>query len=212
MLKNISVWALLTVSAVLIPTSTQTIDTKPIPVLDIVEDSSSYTPAITAPATAKVSFERVQVTSQPAPKPEPKVVEETPPVVSEPEAPVPAVTQITKQSAQTEAAAPKAVAVSPGSAQAEAANQMKAYGWGADQLNCLVSLWEKESNWNSTAENRSSGAFGIPQSLPGHKMATAGADWKTNPATQIKWGLGYISERYKTPCGAWGHSVSVGWY
>jgi hypothetical protein len=89
---------------------------------------------------------------------------------------------------------------------------MQAYGWGADQLACLIPLWQKESGWNSAAANQSSGAYGIPQSLPGNKMASAGADWQTNPATQIKWGLGYIAERYKTPCGAWNHSIAVGWY
>jgi hypothetical protein len=86
------------------------------------------------------------------------------------------------------------------------------YGWGGDQFSCLVSLWNKESGWNYQAYNRSSGAFGIPQALPGNKMATAGADWQTSAATQIAWGLGYISGRYGTPCGAWSHSQSVGWY
>ncbi|QUW20004.1 transglycosylase SLT domain-containing protein [Agrococcus sp. Marseille-Q4369] len=85
-------------------------------------------------------------------------------------------------------------------------------GWGEDQYSCLYSLWQKESNWNVYAQNRSSGAYGIPQSLPGSKMASAGADWQTNPVTQITWGLGYISGRYGTPCGAWAHSQRVGWY
>lgn len=86
------------------------------------------------------------------------------------------------------------------------------YGWGADQFSCLLSLWERESNWNYQAYNSSSGATGIPQSLPGSKMASAGADWETNATTQIAWGLGYIADRYGTPCGAWGHSESTGWY
>ncbi|MCY7287980.1 MAG: G5 domain-containing protein, partial [Cryobacterium sp.] len=73
-------------------------------------------------------------------------------------------------------------------------------------------LWNKESGWRVNAENSSSGAYGIPQALPGSKMATAGDDWQTNPATQIQWGLGYISGRYGTPCGAWAHSSDVGWY
>jgi len=85
-------------------------------------------------------------------------------------------------------------------------------GWGDAQFTCLVKLWTKESNWRWNATNRSSGAYGIPQSLPGSKMATAGADWRTNPATQIKWGLGYIANRYGTPCGAWAHSVRSNWY
>lgn len=86
------------------------------------------------------------------------------------------------------------------------------YGWGADQFACLDSLWQKESGWNPAAYNSGSGAYGIPQALPGSKMASAGADWQTNPATQITWGLGYIAGRYGTPCGAWGHSQSTGWY
>jgi hypothetical protein len=73
-------------------------------------------------------------------------------------------------------------------------------------------LWNKESGWRVNAYNSGSGAYGIPQALPGSKMASAGADWQTNAATQIKWGLGYIKGRYGTPCGAWGHSQSVGWY
>ncbi|GAB3207624.1 hypothetical protein GCM10027294_14720 [Marinactinospora endophytica] len=86
------------------------------------------------------------------------------------------------------------------------------YGWGSDQFSCLEPLWEKESNWNPSAQNPSSGAYGIPQALPGDKMASAGSDWQTNPATQIKWGLGYISDRYGTPCGAWEHSQANNWY
>lgn len=85
-------------------------------------------------------------------------------------------------------------------------------GFGLDQMGCLNKLWTKESGWNHKASNPSSGAYGIPQALPGTKMATAGADWKTNPATQIKWGLGYIKGRYGTPCKAWQHSQNVGWY
>ncbi len=86
------------------------------------------------------------------------------------------------------------------------------YGWTGDQWSCLDNLWIKESNWRHTAENRSSGAYGIPQSLPGTKMSSAGSDWRTNPATQIKWGLGYIKNRYGSPCGAWAHSVDKNWY
>jgi hypothetical protein len=100
----------------------------------------------------------------------------------------------------------------PEGAQAIAAEQVAARGWDSDQLGCLVALWNKESGWNINAHNSSSGAHGIPQALPGSKMASAGADWETNPATQISWGLGYIGSRYGTPCGAWDHSQSVGWY
>ena len=89
---------------------------------------------------------------------------------------------------------------------------MTAYGWSDRQWRCLDRLWTRESSWNHLARNRGSGAYGIPQALPGSKMATAGSDWKTNPATQIKWGLSYIKGRYHTPCEAWAHSQNVGWY
>lgn len=100
----------------------------------------------------------------------------------------------------------------PGTAQAIAYDMVLARGWGQSEFDCLVALWKKESGWNVYAHNKSSGAYGIPQSLPGDKMATAGADWATNPTTQITWGLGYISGRYGTPCGAWGHSQLKNWY
>jgi len=87
-----------------------------------------------------------------------------------------------------------------------------ARGWGSGQFSCLDSLWTKESRWNHRATNPSSGAYGIPQALPGSKMASAGSDWRSNPATQIKWGLSYIADRYGTPCGAWSHSKARGWY
>ena len=102
--------------------------------------------------------------------------------------------------------------VSSGDARSIARSMLSSYGWGDDQWGCLESLWMKESGWNHTAMNPSSGAYGIPQSLPGSKMASAGADWQTNPATQIAWGLGYISERYGSPCNAWAHSQAVNWY
>jgi hypothetical protein len=85
-------------------------------------------------------------------------------------------------------------------------------GFKIDQFPCLNKLWNKESGWNARAANASSGAYGIPQSLPGSKMASVAADWKINPATQIKWGLGYIEGRYGTPCGAWTHSENTGSY
>jgi hypothetical protein len=86
------------------------------------------------------------------------------------------------------------------------------YGWGDGQFSCLQSLWNKESSWNYQAYNDSSGATGIPQALPGSKMASAGADWQTSATTQIAWGLDYISRAYGTPCNAWGHSQATDWY
>ena len=86
------------------------------------------------------------------------------------------------------------------------------YSWGEDQHSCLVNLWNRESGWRHTADNPTSSAYGIPQALPGSKMASAGADWRTNPETQIKWGLKYIKNRYETPCGAWSAFKKKGWY
>lgn len=86
------------------------------------------------------------------------------------------------------------------------------FGWADGQFGCLDSLWTKESGWNFRASNASSGAYGIPQSLPGSKMGTVAADWRTNPTTQITWGLQYIKASYGSPCSAWGHSQSVNWY
>ncbi|MFI7023296.1 lytic transglycosylase domain-containing protein [Micromonospora sp. NPDC049900] len=85
-------------------------------------------------------------------------------------------------------------------------------GFEIDQFPCLDKLWNKESGWNHKARNPSSGAYGIPQAYPGNKMASVGADWQTNPATQITWGLGYIKGRYSNPCGAWAKSQSSGYY
>ena len=88
----------------------------------------------------------------------------------------------------------------------------ESYGWTVDDFNCLVKLWNRESNWNPSAKNSSSGAYGIPQSLPANKMASEGDDYLTNYQTQIKWGLKYISGRYGTPTQAWAHSERTGWY
>ncbi len=100
----------------------------------------------------------------------------------------------------------------PGSAKEIALKLVYSKDWDYNQYSCLVKLWERESNWRWNALNSSSGAYGIPQSLPGSKMASAGADWRTNPETQIKWGIGYISGRYGSPCGALAHSNEHNWY
>jgi hypothetical protein len=108
------------------------------------------------------------------------------------------------------AAAP-AASVPAGEAQLIAYNMLISMGMGDDQFSCLVSLWNKESHWSTTAGN-ASGAYGIPQALPGSKMASAGPDWQTNATTQITWGLGYIDGRYGSPCAAWAHSEASNWY
>ncbi len=99
----------------------------------------------------------------------------------------------------------------PGSAQAIAYGLLGAYGFSTDQWGCLDDLWQEESGWRYNAENPS-GAYGIPQALPGSKMASAGPDWQTDPTTQIEWGLGYIQSTYGTPCAAWAHEEADGWY
>lgn len=86
------------------------------------------------------------------------------------------------------------------------------FGFGDDQFSCLDSLYMSESGWNTHADNPSSSAYGIPQALPGSKMASAGPDWETNAATQIKWGLEYIKSSYGTPCGAWSFKQGHNWY
>lgn len=85
------------------------------------------------------------------------------------------------------------------------------YGWDYSQFKCLVTMWNHESGWKVNAHNPS-GAHGIPQALPGSKMASVGPDWVSNPHTQIKWGLKYIKHRYGTPCGAWSFWQHHRWY
>lgn len=93
-----------------------------------------------------------------------------------------------------------------------AMTMLASYDWPADrQFPCLTRLWERESGWNHRSAN-AAGAYGIPQALPGSKMRSAGADWRTNPETQIRWGLRYIKARYGSPCHAWAHSMATGWY
>jgi hypothetical protein len=109
-------------------------------------------------------------------------------------------------------AAPAPAPVQPsGSAQQIAIGMLGSFGWSSSQFACLDPLWSHESGWNVTAANPD-GAYGIPQALPGSKMASAGPDWQTDAATQIRWGLGYIKALYGSPCGAWAHEEATGWY
>ena len=102
--------------------------------------------------------------------------------------------------------------VNPNSNRGLGYHLMLQFGVAADQWQYLDALWQRESGWNHLAKNASSGAYGIPQSLPGSKMADVAPDWRTNPETQITWGLAYIAARYRNPQGAWEHSQRVGWY
>ncbi len=124
----------------------------------------------------------------------------------------PPIAEIVKVGTKPKPAPPAPVInVDPGSAQAIGKQLAAQRGWGADQFSCLYQLWNNESGWSLDAEN-ASGAYGIPQALPGDKMAAYGSDWQTNPSTQIKWGLSYIAGRYGTPCDAWSFWQSNGWY
>jgi hypothetical protein len=117
-----------------------------------------------------------------------------------------------QQQQQPSQAAPSPAPAPAGSAQQIAMGMLGSYGWSSGQFSCLVSLWNQESGWNVYATNPVSGAYGIPQALPGSKMASAGADWQTSAATQIRWGLSYIKSLYGSPCGAWSHEEADGWY
>lgn len=119
-----------------------------------------------------------------------------------------------RKAAARKAAAKKAKALAHAQKNPKAVAQslLADYGFGSGQWQCLETLWNGESGWNYTAANASSGAYGIPQALPGSKMSSEGADWATNPVTQIRWGLGYIADRYGTPCGAWSFKQGHGWY
>jgi hypothetical protein len=123
--------------------------------------------------------------------------------------------QAQQQQAQQQAQQPAASQAAPapsGSPQQIAMSMLGSYGWSSGQFSCLDSLWNEESGWNVYATNPSSGAYGIPQALPGSKMASAGPDWQSDAATQIRWGLGYIQALYGSPCGAWAHEEADGWY
>ena len=99
-----------------------------------------------------------------------------------------------------------------GEIQSYAHSLVLSYGWSEEDYYALVMLWNRESSWNPNAINKKSGACGIPQSLPCSKMSSAGADYRTNYKTQIRWGLNYIKARYGSPANAWGHSQRKGWY
>jgi hypothetical protein len=123
----------------------------------------------------------------------------------------PAATQ-TPAAAQPSQTAAVTVSAASGSPQQIAEAMLGSFGWSASQFSCLDPLWAHESGWSVSAYNAGSGAFGIPQALPGSRMASAGPAWQTDAATQIKWGLGYVKGTYGSPCGAWAHEEATGWY
>ena len=178
-----------------------------------------------AQAQSNLSIEKSEITSNPAPEPAaqeiavaPQAAEPAPAPAPEP-APAPAPEPAPAPAPAPEPApapapepAPAAAVDDPAGAQAYAAGQLANYGWAPDQMQCLQTLWTKESDWTTTATNPSSGAYGIVQSLPAEKMASAGADYLTNYRTQINWGLNYIQERYQSPCGALNFHYANNWY
>ncbi|MHC6219298.1 aggregation-promoting factor C-terminal-like domain-containing protein [Arthrobacter sp. MMS24-S77] len=160
----------------------------------------SAAPSATATPSASASAKPSAAPTQ-APAPAPAAVA---PQAAAPAAPV-------APPAPAAPAAPVAVD-DPAGAQAYAASMLSSYGWGQGEMSSLITLWNKESDWRTTATNASSGAYGIVQSLPGEKMASEGADWQTNYQTQIRWGLNYIKERYGSPSAAWAFHLAHNWY
>ena len=161
------------------------------------------TPAKAAPAKAAPAKAAAKPAVKAAPAPKPAAA----PAAKV----VPAKVAPVKAAPARKPAAPVAVN-DPAGAQAYAAAKLSSYGWAPDQMQCLKKLWTKESEWRTTATNPSSGAYGIVQSLPAEKMASSGADYRTNYRTQINWGLGYIKERYGSPCQALNFHYANNWY
>ncbi len=185
------------------------------PVSSVTAASSAGSTAATSDVESKLAFEKVLVSAMPAPA----SVTVAPQSADKPaaekahEAPAPAAAPAPAPAAEPAPAPAPPVAVDdPAAAQAYAASQLGGYGWAADQMQCLNALWTKESDWKTTATNASSGAYGIVQSLPAEKMASAGGDYLTNFRTQINWGLNYVKERYGSPCGALDFHLANNWY
>lgn len=174
-----------------------------------------------AEAQSKLSIEKSEIQANPAPAPAAEPINVVPQAAEPAPAPAPAPEPAPAPAPEPEPApapapapepAPVVAVNDPAGAQAYAAGQLASYGWAADQMQCLQTLWTKESDWTTTATNPSSGAYGIVQSLPAEKMASAGADYRTNYRTQINWGLNYIQERYQSPCGALNFHYANNWY
>lgn len=120
--------------------------------------------------------------------------------------------KIVKKTTKKKTIQTKRVRYNVGEIQSYAHSLVLSYGWSEEDYYALVMLWNRESSWNPNAINKKSGACGIPQSLPCSKMASEGADYRTNYQTQVRWGLNYIKARYGSPSNAWGHSQRKGWY
>ncbi|AIY03895.1 hypothetical protein ART_4296 [Arthrobacter sp. PAMC 25486] len=162
-------------------------------------ESKPFPDPVPAPSPKPVPAPKPVPEAAPQPAPEPIVPE--PPVVTPPGG-----------SGALEPNLPGGAVNDPAGAKAYAAGSLGSFGWGQDQFQCLDNLWERESNWRTNATNPSSGAYGIAQALQPSRYGDVGNDWLTNYRTQVTWGLGYIQGRYGSPCGAWDHSQTIGWY
>jgi len=179
--------------------------------------AATTTSTSAASSDAQMSIEKSEIRSNPAESPAPAEINVVPQAAEPAPAPAPEPAPAAEPAPAPEPApepepAPVVAVNDPAGAQAYAAGQLGSYGWAQDQMQCLVTLWTKESDWTTTATNPSSGAYGIVQSLPAEKMASAGADYLTNYRTQINWGLNYIKERYQSPCGALNFHYANNWY
>lgn len=184
--------------------------------------------AIVAPAPTRAPSSAPATVKPPAPKPKPSPTSTptyTPPTYSPPAVsryatrtpvvtPSPTYTHRSSSAirsySSSSSASSSASSSSGGDPRSIARAMLASRGWG-NQFSCLDPLWTRESGWSATAGSPG-GPYGIPQANPGTKMASAGSDWRTNPRTQIAWGLNYIASTYGSPCAAWGHSQSTGWY
>jgi hypothetical protein len=169
--------------------------------------------ATTADIESKLAFEKILVSAMPAPASVGVTAQSSVKAhSSEKQDMERAAATAAPAVAPAPAPAPAVAVDDPAAAQAYAAAQLGSHGWAADQMQCLNTLWTKESEWKTTATNASSGAYGIVQSLPAEKMASAGADYVTNYRTQINWGLNYVQERYGSPCEALNFHYANNWY
>lgn len=172
------------------------------------DTTSVATPEASLTATAAAESQDIVVT------PELPELETATVAVSEAALTIAAATRVSSQvRAQTIAARQISLAKKPWGARVVAKSiAKKKHKWGATQFVCLNNLWTRESGWRYRANNSRTGAYGIPQAHPGSKMASVARDWRTNPVTQIRWGLRYIDGRYNTPCAAWAKFKRSNWY
>lgn len=170
-------------------------------------ESKPFPEPVPVPSAKPAQKPAPQPVPAPVPKPVPAPQPSSDPIVPEPPAASPP-----GGSGTLEPNLPGGAVNDPAGAKAYAAGALGSFGWGQSQFQCLDNLWERESNWRTNATNPSSGAYGIAQALAPSRYGDVASDWLTNYRTQVTWGLGYIHGRYGSPCGAWEHSQTIGWY